>query len=91
MKSAVLYQSFFSETGLKNSREIGHFFHKFVPKNPAKFDFFFRDLPEALFKVLSHNCINKLCTFYYCMYQNSILFFNSAWTIGLTSVHSTIN
>ena len=50
-KSAILYQSFFSETGLENSREIGHFFREFVPENPAKFDFFFRDLPEALSRV----------------------------------------
>ena len=47
-KSAVLYQSFFRETGLENSREIGRFFREFAPENPAKFDFFFRDLPEAL-------------------------------------------
>ena len=32
----------------RNSREIGRFFRKFVPQNPAKFDFFFRDLSEAL-------------------------------------------
>ena len=32
----------------RNSREIGCFFREFVPENPAKFDFFFRDLPEAL-------------------------------------------
>ena len=32
----------------RNSREIGHFFREFAPENPAKFDFFFRDLPEAL-------------------------------------------
>ena len=48
-------QSFFSETGLKNSREIptksAVFFHEFVPENPAKFDFFSRDLPEALNKL----------------------------------------
>ena len=51
MKSAsVLYQSFFSETGLENSREIGCFFREFAPENPAKFDFFSRDLPEALCK-----------------------------------------
>ena len=31
---------FFSQTGLENSREIGRFFREFVPKNPAKFDFF---------------------------------------------------
>ena len=28
----------------------GWFFREFVPKNPAKFDFFFRDLSEALSK-----------------------------------------
>ena len=32
----------------RNSREIGWFFGEFVPKNPAKFDVFFRDLSEAL-------------------------------------------
>ena len=52
MKSAVLYQPFFGETGLENSREIpaksAVFFREFVPENPAKFDFFFCDLPEAL-------------------------------------------
>ena len=32
----------------RNSREIGRFFREFVCKNPAKFDFFFRDLSEAL-------------------------------------------
>ena len=31
-----------------NSREIGRFFREFVPKNPAEFDFFLRDLSEAL-------------------------------------------
>ena len=29
---------------------MGRFFHEFVPKNPAKFDFFFHDLSEALLK-----------------------------------------
>ena len=32
----------------QNSCEIGRFFCDFVPKSPAKFDFFFRDLSEAL-------------------------------------------
>ena len=32
----------------RNSREIGRFFREFVSENPAKFDFFSRDLPEAL-------------------------------------------
>ena len=31
-----------------NSHEIGWIFPKFVPKNPAKFGFFFHDLSEAL-------------------------------------------
>ena len=31
-----------------NSRQIGRFFHEFLPKNPAKFDFSLRDLSEAL-------------------------------------------
>ena len=33
-----------------NSCEIGQFFREFVPKNPTKFDFFFCDPSEALFK-----------------------------------------
>ena len=32
----------------QNSREINRFFREFVPKNPAKFDFFFCGLSEAL-------------------------------------------
>ena len=32
----------------RNSHEIGRFFRNFVPKNPTKFDFFFRNLSEAL-------------------------------------------
>ena len=32
----------------RNSREIGRFFREFAPENPAKFEFFSRDLPEAL-------------------------------------------
>ena len=32
----------------RNSREIDRFFRDFVPKNPAKFDFFFLELSEAL-------------------------------------------
>ena len=38
----------FVEVCPENSRAIGRFFREFVPKNPAKFDFFFRDLSEAL-------------------------------------------
>ena len=34
-----------------NSCEIGQFFREFVPKNPAKFDFFFHNLSEALLRV----------------------------------------
>ena len=36
----------------RNFREIGWFFREFDPKNPAKFDFFFRDLSEALLSAL---------------------------------------
>ena len=39
---------FSAKLASENSREIGRFFREFVPENPAKFDFFFRDLPEAL-------------------------------------------
>ena len=36
----------------RNYHKIGRFFCEFVPNNPAKFDFFFRDLSEALLKGL---------------------------------------
>ena len=73
-KSAILYQSFFSETGLekfpRNSREIGHFFREFVPENPAKFDFFFCDLPEALIGALAELFYNNdLLKFFGCNVQ----------------------
>ena len=51
-----------------NSREIGRFFREFVPKNPAKFDFFFRDLSEALMRrspdssIFRRECI--MCNFW---------------------------
>ena len=32
----------------RNSRKIGRFLREFVSKNPAKFDFFSRELSEAL-------------------------------------------
>ena len=35
---------------LRNSREICSFLREFVSKNPAKFDFFSRQLSEALLK-----------------------------------------
>ena len=60
MKSAIPYQSFFSETGLENSHEIGRFFREFDPENPAKFSFFFRDLPEALNIAEQKPSINQL-------------------------------
>ena len=41
-KSAVFYRLLFSEVCPEN-----RFFREFVPKNPVKFDFFFRDLSEA--------------------------------------------
>ena len=49
------YQSFFSETGLENSREIpakSAVFSATLPlKIPRNLTFFFRDLPEALFRL----------------------------------------
>ena len=50
-KIGRFYRLLFGEVCPKlpwNSREIGRFFPEFVPKNAAKFDFFFRDLSEAL-------------------------------------------
>ena len=43
-----LYRLLFSVVCLEKFCKIGRFFHEFVPKNPAKFDFFFRNLLEAL-------------------------------------------
>ena len=40
----------FGEVCPENSREIGRFFREFAPKNTAKFDFFVRDLSEALLR-----------------------------------------
>ena len=54
-KSAVLYQSFFSETGLENSREIGRFFREFAPENPAKLDFFPRPTRSPVKYTLNSN------------------------------------
>ena len=45
----------FVEVCPENSRAIGRFFREFVPKNPAKFDFFFRDLSEALLNVHAYS------------------------------------
>ena len=39
-ESAVFYRLFFSEVCAKKSGEISRFFHKFVHKSAAKFDFF---------------------------------------------------
>ena len=40
----------------RNSREIGRFFREFAPENPAKFDFFLRNLPEALHTQRASSC-----------------------------------
>ena len=47
-KLTVFYWLLFGEVFPENSCEIGQFFCEFVPKNPPKFDFFLRDLSEAL-------------------------------------------
>ena len=39
-KSAVFYRLLLGEVCPENSREIGQFFRKFVPKNLAEFGFF---------------------------------------------------
>ena len=44
----------------ENSSKIDPFFHKFVPKNPTKFDFFFCDLSEALsVTLMTADCLNS--------------------------------
>ena len=40
-KSAILYQSFYSETGLGNSRKIGRFFRKICPWKSCEIWLFF--------------------------------------------------
>ena len=47
-KSAIFYRLLFGKVCPENSHEISQFFREFICKNPAKFDFFFRDLSEAL-------------------------------------------
>ena len=47
-KSAAFYRLLLGEVCPKNSREIGRFFRKFFPKNPAKFDFTFHNQSEDL-------------------------------------------
>ena len=47
-KSTVFYWLLFGEVFPKNSCEIGQFFCEFVAKNPSKFEFFLRNLSEAL-------------------------------------------
>ena len=55
-KSAILYQSFFSETGLENSREFpvksAVFFREFDPEIPAKFDFFPRPTRSPVLSII---------------------------------------
>ena len=57
---------FFNETSLENSRKIGRFFREFVPKSPAKFDFFFprctrspAAIPCDLFPFSTFYCPNE--------------------------------
>ena len=57
MKSATFYWLFLSEVYPEKSLEIGRFFHEFVPENSLKFDFFVRDLSEALASFLFVNMI----------------------------------
>ena len=54
------YRLFSDQVCPENSREIGRFFRDFVPKNPAKFDFFFHDLSEALI----------ICCFQFCYFES---------------------
>ena len=49
-KIGFFYQLLSGQVCPENFREIGRFFRDFVPENPAKFDFFFRDLSEALLR-----------------------------------------
>ena len=53
------YRLFSDQVRPENSHEIGRFFRDFVPKNPAKFDFFFHDLSEALI----------ICCFQFCYFE----------------------
>ena len=46
-KSAVFYRLVFGEVSPENSGEISQFFCESVSENPAKFDFFSRNLSEA--------------------------------------------
>ena len=46
-KSAVFYWLVFGDASSENSDEVSRFFCESVSENPAKFDFFSRDLLEA--------------------------------------------
>ena len=47
----------------QNCLEISWFFREFIPKNPAKFDFFFRDLSEALLIMLLGWSLTRIASF----------------------------
>ena len=66
----------------RNYREIGRFFSKFVSKNPSKFDFFFRDLSEALEYRLNQNSVDVVVQrfLFFDNFQNSLKFV----TIGIS-------
>ena len=73
-------RSISSEICLENNHEIGKFFREFVPKNPTKFDFFFRNLSEALVKVLSTMLEKKEFIHIYAdIIVQSPVFLNTFW------------
>ena len=64
-KSAVFYWLVFGDVSSENSGEVSRFFRESVSENPAKFDFFFRDLFEApKFEIVENDWSLK---HYFCM------------------------
>ena len=63
-------------TSYESNHKIGRFFRKFVPKNPSKFDFFFRDLSEALEYRLNQNSVDVVVQRFLCFdnFQNRLKF-----------------
>lgn len=74
MKSTIFYQLFFEQNLSQKFPQISHeislFLHKIVSEIPAKFDFFFHDLPEALF-ITKYRTVSR-----YFKYINCCIKFN---------------
>ena len=90
----IIFQRNWSWKFPRNSRKISHFFREFAPENPAKFDFFSRDLPEALisweaqvFKCCHTLQSGRICGGNCC---KDLSAFVGSWLIGRLHVGSSL-